>query len=255
MLRLWTTGFLMIVCWSLWSCKKELSAEGSPTTVTLQFTNKVGLAPLTLGTVYTNATTGEQFDVTTLKYYISNVQLISKNGTFTNAPSVYHLVDASDTTTASLSFTASPDSLIALSFLVGVDSTHCANGPRTGDLDPAKGMFWNAAQGYIMAELEGISPASTQPGYAYTYQIGGYTGPNNVLRKVTLALPGLPVTARSLFADTILISIDADVDAWFSGPHYLPISSNATCTTPGALASEYADNYARMFVARNVQVK
>jgi hypothetical protein len=254
-MRQWTTGLLMIVCWSFASCKKELSATGSPTTITLQFDNKAGLAPLTLGTVYTDATTGEQFAVTTLKYYISNVQLISKNGTFLDAPSVYHLVDASDTTTGSLSFTADADSLIAISFLVGVDSNRCINGPQTGDLAPSKGMFWSAAAGYIMAELEGISPASNQPGYAFTFQIGGYTGAYNVLRKVTLALPGLPVTTRSLYTDTVLISIDADVTAWFTGPHYLPISSFNTCTAPGLLASEYADNYARMFVARNVQVK
>lgn len=248
-------GLLMFICCSLGSCKKELSAEGSPTTVTLQFTAKAGLAPLALGTVYTDPTTGEQFNVNTFKYYISNVQLISKNGTFINIPSIYRLVDAADTNSGKISFPASVDSLTVLSFLIGVDSTRCADGPRTGDLAPSKGMFWNASTGYIMAELEGVSPASTQPGYAFTYQIGGYTGVYNVLRKVTLALPGLPVTPRSLFRDTVLISIDADVEAWFAGPHYLSISSNSTCTVPGQLASEYADNYARMFTARNVQVK
>jgi hypothetical protein len=76
-----------------------------------------------------------------------------------------------------------------------------------------------------------------------------------VLRKVTLALPGLPITLNPILPDTVLISIDANVNAWFSGPHVLSINDNAVCITPGVLASQYADNYARMFIARNVQVK
>lgn len=249
------TGALILTCWTLVSCKKELSATGNPTTISLQFTNVVSLAPLMQGSIYTNPTTGEQFSVSVFKYYISNVQLISRNGTFTNIPSIYHLVDAFDTTTSTISFPGVADSLIALSFLIGVDSATDADGPRTGDLDPAKGMFLGASAGYIMADLEGFSPASTQLNYSFTYQISGYTGPYNVLRKVTLALPGLPVTLSPQLPDTVLISIYADVDAWFTGVHYLPISANNTCTTPGLLASEYADNYARMFIARNVTVK
>ncbi len=227
-------GFLIVVCWTLVSCKKELSASGNPTTITLQFNAKVDIAPLVLNTPYTNAE-GEQYSVTVFKYYISTIQLISSNGTFRDAPPIYHLVDASDTTTSAISFTGTADSLSGISFLVGMDSAH--------------------APGPIMADLEGVSPASDQPGYAFIYQVKGFTGPSSVLRKITLALPGLPITLNPILPDTVLISIDANVNAWFSGPHVLPITDSSTCTIPGPLASQYADNYAKMFIVRNVQVK
>lgn len=249
------TGLLIIAIWSLASCKKELSATGSPTTIQLQFNPVVGIAPLIRGDIYQDPYTGEQFSVSAFKYYISNIQLISSNGVFTNIPAVYRLVDAFDTTTASITFPGVADSLVAISFLVGVDSTVDASGPRNGDLDPSKGMFLGGNQGYIMAELTGYSPASQQVDYSFNYQISGYTGPDNVLRKVTLALPGLPVTVSPVIPDTVQVLIDADAQAWFSAVHYLSINSNSTCTTPGPLAAEYADNYAHMFVVRNVIVK
>ncbi|HTJ10764.1 MAG TPA: MbnP family protein [Dinghuibacter sp.] len=252
------TGLIILsiaTCWSLSSCKKELSATGSPTTIQLWFNNVAGIAPLTRGTIYQDSYTGEQFSVGAFKYYISNVQLISSSGVFTNIPSVYRLVDAFDTTTTSVSFPGVADSLVAISFLIGVDSTVDASGPRNGDLDPSKGMFLGGNQGYIMAELTGYSPASSQVNFSFNYQISGYTGPYNVLRKVTLALPGLPVTVSPVIPDTVQIRIDTDVQTWFSAVHYLPISGNSTCTAPGQLASEYADNYAHMFVVRNVIIK
>jgi len=245
----------LLCCVALGSCKKELSASGNPTTIELVFTDKFELGPLVLGTTYVDPDFGEPFSVSVFKYYISNVQLISKNGATVNIPSIYHLVDAADTTTGIVSFPAAADSLVAISFLVGVDSTRDLNGPRTGDLDPAKGMFLSPSAGYIMADLEGSSPASTQPGFSFTYKIEGFNGPDNTVRKVTLALPGLPVTLNPILPDTVQISIDADLAKWFSSAHDLPINPNSVCITPGPLAAQYADNYAQMFIARNVQVK
>ena len=167
----------LLCCVALGSCKKELSATGNPTTVELVFTDRFELGPLALGTQYVDPDFGEPFTVTVFKYYISNVQLISKSGVAVNIPSIYHLVDAADTTTGIVAFPAAADSLVAISFLVGVDSTRDLNGPRTGDLDPAKGMFLSSSAGYIMADLEGSSPVSTQPGFSFTYKIEGIHRP------------------------------------------------------------------------------
>lgn len=249
-----TLGLLLIGCLVFGGCKKELSATGDPTTVTLQFTDVVGIVPLTLGTVYMNSL-NETFNVSSFKYYISNIQLFSRNGSVQHINGIYHLVDASDSTTMTVSFPAIADSLTAFSFLVGVDSAKIASGDHSGDLNPSKGMYWSKGAGYIMAELEGVSPLSSAPGYQYQFQIGGYTGPDNVLRRVTIALPGPPINLNPILPDTLYISLDADVDAWFNGPNFLPLTMFDTCIAPGPLASKYADNYARMFTLRNVQVK
>jgi hypothetical protein len=236
------------------ACKKELSASGDPTTITLQFTDVVGPEKLVLNTAYDNLIP-ETFTVTAFKYYVSNIELISKNGSFQPIPGIYHLVDASDTSSMTFSFPTTADSLVALSFLIGVDSLHNVNGIQTGDLSPSKGMFWSSSTGYIMAKLEGTSPASGAAGNAFQYDIGGFTGADNVLKNVTLALPGTPVNLVPTMSDTLVISISANVNAWFKGAHILPINNNNSCTTPGPLAREYADNYASMFTVTNTQVK
>ena len=46
-----------------------------------------------------------------------------------------------------------------LQFLLGVDSLHNVSGAQTDDLDPAKDMFWTWNSGYVMAKMEGNSPA------------------------------------------------------------------------------------------------
>lgn len=236
------------------SCKKELSASGSPAVVTLAFTSVSGIAPLALDSTYTS-TAGEQFRVSAFKYYVSDVRLFSKNGAFLDIPDIYHLVDASDIQSQSISFPASIDSMVAVSYLIGIDSALNVNQSTSGDLSPSKGMWWSSTAGYIMARLDGTSPASTGPSNTFQYDIGGFSGPNSALRIVTLALPGAAINLQPGATDSVLISIDADVDAWFMGPHTLLISSSDTCLSPGPLASAYADNYARMFTIRNVQVK
>jgi hypothetical protein len=237
------------------ACKKELSASSAPTNITIQFADVVNTAPLVLNTTtYTNFD-GEEYTVTAFKYYISNIQLISINGTFQAVPGVYHLVDAADSASQSLSFGATADSLVALTFLIGVDSAQNVSGTETGDLTPTNGMFWSSSAGYIMAKLEGTSPASTASGNVFLYDIGGFTGQYNVLRTVTLALPGGPFSLNPAKADTLTISLSANVNTWFKGPHVLTIGENPTCTAPGMLASEFADNYAMMFTVTNVQLK
>jgi hypothetical protein len=246
-------GFLVIGTLLTEACKKELSASGSPTTVTLQFTDVVGIAPLKLDTVYTNSL-GEYFNVSAFEYYISNIQLISENGSQQNIPGIYHLVNLADSASQTFSFPATADSLIGFSFLIGVDSAHNVDGDHSGDLDASNGMFWSPAAGFIMAKLEGVSPDATTTNETFQYDIGGFNGPNSVLRKVTLSLSS-PVTLSAFTFDTLAISLDADVDKWFLGTQPLQINANSTCTSPGPLAAEYANNYALMFTIRNVQIK
>jgi len=242
-------------CIWLSACKKELSVEAAPPIITLQFSNVAGSTPLVLNTGTYTDFDAESYSVTAFKYYISNIQLISLNGTFQSVPGIYHLVDASDSASQSLSFIASADSVIALSFLIGVDSAQDVSKSQPGDLSPSKGMYWNDTAGYIMAELQGTSSASTGAGGLFQYQIGGFKGSYNVLRTATLALPGAPFTLLPEKADTLLVSISANVNAWFQGQHILTIAQNPSCTAPGVLASEFADNYSMMFSVTNAQIK
>jgi hypothetical protein len=235
------------------SCKKELSASGSPTIVSVQFSNLVGSTPLVIGTSYTNSL-NEPYIVTAFRYFISNVQLYSRNGSSQVISGIYQLVDQADSATQIMNFPATADSLIAISFLVGVDSAANINVTQTGYLNASYGMFRSVDSGYYMAKLEGISTASNYVNGVFQYDIGGFEGPYNVLHTVILPFPSA-ISATSNTPDTVAITITANVQDWFQGPNLLPIGQFNVCTTSGPLAYEYAENYAQMFTLTGATVK
>lgn len=181
---------LFLICCLCFICSsyvKQLPLSRSAK-VTFRFINTVKTAPLVLDSAtYTNPF-GELYQVAKLKYYISNIKLNTASGTC-KEPNSYHLLDAAEP--ASLSFTvdAIPGSYQSISFLVGVDSIKNVSGAQSGALDPANGMFWTWNSGYVMFKMEGSSPASTIINHRFEYHIGGFSGADNVLRQITLALP------------------------------------------------------------------
>lgn len=233
-------GIGLLLCLMLAACAPncvEPNVDLYP--VSFSFVNLVGNDTLKLDSNYNNPF-GENFKVEKCLYYISNVK--------TDASSVstetYFLVDQADPSTKKCSFSSLQKTISSISFLIGVDSLKNVSGAQTGALDPARSMFWTWNSGYIMAKLEGKSNVSTQVNNKFEYHIGGFSGPNNVLRRVTLTLPATTLLSRD---STTEIVIAADIQKWFNGATNLRIANNEVCTTPSALAAKYADNYATMF--------
>jgi len=233
-------------------CKKT-SVPSTTGIVKLSFRNIVNGSPMVLNTAnYTNPF-GEPYTITKFKYYISNVRLgLSGVPTTAIEKESYHLVDQSQPGSLSFSFDAEENNFITLSFMIGVDSIRNVSGAQTGALDPLNDMFWTWSTGYVMAKMEGISPRSNQPGNIIEYHIGGFSGPNNVLKTVSMVFPaGKIVTIRQ--GKTSEISLDADFNKWWQTPNDITIAQVPVCSTPGALAKKLADNYAKMFTITDVE--
>jgi hypothetical protein len=203
------------------------------------FVNLVGNDTLKLDSNYTNPF-GENFKVEKCLYYISNV----KTDTSNVSGETYFLVDQANPATKNCSFYSRQKTISSVSFLIGVDSIKNVTGAQTGALDPARSMFWTWNSGYIMAKLEGKSSVSIQVNNKFEYHIGGFSGPNNVLRRVTLTLPATTLLSKDSITEIV---IAANIQKWFNGVSNLRITGNEVCTTPSALAAKYADNYATMF--------
>jgi len=227
----------------LMSCQKEVSVESNSTKILLSITNTVNGSPLSFGTPYTNSF-GEDFTVSKLKYYISNIALIDSNGALHKSPDSYFLFDQGNPSSMNISFSDQIAAYKGIQFLIGVDSIRNVSGAQTGALDPTNEMFWTWNSGYIMAKLEGSSSLSTLPDNRIEYHIGGFEGPDKVLRTVSFEFDQVYHLSLN---KTLTINLNAELQNWFYGAHNLPIQNNASCTTPGALASEYSDNYATMF--------
>ena len=79
------------------SCKKDNTEiiSDQKGNFTLEFENKVNDLPLILNTQnYINAN-GDNYTISTFKYYISNIKLSRADGTSYSLPESYYLIDAS----------------------------------------------------------------------------------------------------------------------------------------------------------------
>jgi hypothetical protein len=243
---------LCLISVSFLSCKddKEDPAPASgPGTVTIDISNVAGAVNVdeTGGTFYTNSS-GESFNVTRLKYYISKVQFYKVDALIYEMPESYFLVDESNPSTTKLEIPDVPaGSYTSVRFTVGVDSARNVSGAQTGALDPANGMFWTWSSGYIFYKLEGTSPVSTAPGNSFVYHIGGFKDGNNTNanREVEIDFAGESLIVNG--SREAEIHVLADVLKVFSAPNVISIVALNTQMAPGGNALLIADNYKQMF--------
>ncbi len=242
---------LVVVAVLIAGCQKETSKPEEKGVVQLQFTHVAGNQPLALNTAIINAF-GESLTITKYKYYISNITFTDERDLRRLLPDTYFLIDESSINSKVLTVEAPAGTYKSVTFLIGVDSTRNVSGAQTGALDPLHDMFWTWNTGYIMAKLEGTSPASVLPNQKVEYHTGGFKGEHSVLRTVTLPFG----QAYTLQKDgRWRLTITADILKWFEGAHALSIASAPTATAPGALAARFADNYSRMFTLISVQTQ
>lgn len=161
----------------------------------------------------------------------------------------YHLADAKDPASLSFSYPVKAGEYNELFFLLGVDSLRNCSGAQTGALDPMNDMFWTWNSGYVMAKLEGISPASTALNQRMEYHIGGYRGKDNVVQKINLLTPS-PIIVRE--GKTTEVIIETDISKWWQPQNRVTITETPACATPGQLAKRIAANYRNMFSIQTI---
>jgi hypothetical protein len=216
----------------------------APAFVKIIFFNNVKGDSIVLNDVNYVNSFGEKYTISKLRYYVSHIALRDGSHRYEEKDS-YHLIDESNHESRLIGLGVLPGEYQQLQFLVGVDSLHNVSGAQTDDLDPAKDMFWTWNSGYVMAKMEGQSPASNRVNHSFEFHIGGFSGPFNVLKEIQL---NLPENVRHLAAGkSYEIVIGADVNQWWQGSHDLRLSQNPVITTPGANAKKISDNYANMF--------
>lgn len=233
-------------------CKKDDKQEEDmmeTNIVSVELNHKVGASAFALGTSYTNLN-GDQFNLTKLKYYLSNFRFKKTDGTTVaaevnrNSGMGYFLVDASVASSLEFSIDNIPSGdYTQIEFMIGVDSAANVNGAQGGDLDPANAMFWDWNTGYIMAKMEGTSPQSTAVGNSLVYHVGGFKLPYNNLRTTTVNLTE-PITVRKNIAPEIHLFVD--VAEWFKTPNTISIATlnnSMSASSTGVIADNYADMF------------
>ncbi|GEP93788.1 MbnP family protein [Chitinophaga cymbidii] len=234
--------YFLTACLFLFAaCRKDTVEQG---TMELEFRNVAGNQPLTLNTATYQNAEGENFTISAFKYYLSNFSLVKMDNSEVKLPAAYFLVDQANEASRVIKLAAPKGEYRAVKFLVGVDSTRNVSGAQTGALDVVHGMFWSWNSGYIMAKLEGYSPASTAPENRLTFHIGGFRKENSAIQEVLLTAP-ISLTVESGRLPQLMI--DADALAWFNQPFPIKFATTSTIHVPGEDAAKIAANYRNMF--------
>jgi hypothetical protein len=237
---------------AFWSCKKKpTTSQETPATVTssvdVNITNVVGTMPLALNTqTYINANQ-DTFTVSLFKYYISNIKLLRQDGSFFSEPNSYHLISEDDTISSKFSIQNVPvGEYTGIEFIIGIDSTRNCSGAQTGPLDPLMDMYWDWAQGYIFAKLQGTY--NTTGGYML--HVGGFTGQWSAIVKSTPSFGGNKIQLGDAHSSKIFMK--ADVLEWFKTPTQIDLSAYETVAI-GKKSHEIAVNYSDMFSVSAIQ--
>ncbi len=158
------------------------------TTVTkISFHPVLGALPFVLEYKSYHLNTSDSIKFETLKFYVSNVQLLSNGNVVYTEANSFHLIDAS--IESSFLFSLTHDSKIIfneLKFDLGIDSITNVMGAMGGDLDPTKGMYWTWQSGYINFKLEGTSNACPARKNEFEFHLGGYQSPFKALQSIQL---------------------------------------------------------------------
>lgn len=170
-------------------------------------------------------------NITVFKWYISHIQLVENNRVVWTEKNSYHLLDAFDTTSLSLTLPTPPDlKYDQLQFGLGIDSITNTSGILDGPLDPSNGMYWAWQSGYINLKLEGTDSRCLSAGGKFEFHLGGYRYPNNCYQE--LRLPTITADTLFIYVDPISllnqISLESSDHIMSPGPQAIQLSKKAT---------------------------
>ncbi len=214
----------------------EVAVEG---TVTVEMSHVWGMsqAAFNMNTELIHPMTNDTLTFTTMKYYMSNFELKSTDGTWWKHPESYFLVDADDPSSMQLSLSGVPEGgYTDVRFVMGVDSTRNVSGAQTGALSTSHGMFWSWNTGYIMIKAEGTSPNSSSGSFAY--HLGGFSGADNVVTTKEFSF-GSTLNVTGTGAPKVKLS--ANPARLFHS--YGSVSNGEMVHMPGANAVTLADGF------------
>ena len=203
----------------------------------IHFLNTANAKKIGKDSVYKNAF-GEEYTVSKLKYYISNISLNNYK-----EKESYHLIDAFASDSFSIALPA--ERYNDLKFLLGVDSTKNCSGAQSGALDPFYDMFWTWNSGYTMFKLEATSASSAADLHRVEQHIGGYKGAYKTMREINISLAANPTIITE--NDQQYLSIQMNIDKYWHGVNEIKITTLPVLTTIGKQAKEAADNFPGMF--------
>lgn len=241
------------------SCTKEEEiGPNDKNALSIEFDNYVGNEKLVLETKSYKNAANEDFTITTLNYFVSNIALKKADGTEVKFPDKYFLIRQADTKTLTISLPDVPAAdYVSMSYMIGVDSLKSISdvAQRTGVLDPASygtdNMYWSWNSGYIFFKMEGNSSVATTPTKKFQFHIGGFGGRTSVtannLRTVTASFGSDVAQVRKDISPTVHVVTDV-LQTFSQG---VSIAKSSVVMNP-AISKPIVDGYTKMFKVEHI---
>lgn len=215
----------------------------------LRVANQFGKDPLKLEVPYVTLH-GDSLELTRFVYYLSNIELIDKNGQVWKQPESYHLLEITEEGQSVFEITLKDvpaGEYRALSLGVGVDSVRNHGGQQVGALDTDNGMFWMWETGYVFLKAEGFFLQHQGKKKAMVYHMGR----DDCYQRVRLKIPPKKVVVKK--GGVSHLDVVADARLLFGGfpgaaiPLKAPAGDESVSVMGGPKAALVSRNYARMF--------
>lgn len=172
--------------------------------------------------------------ITTLKYYISSIQLLWQGKTVFCESNSHHLLNIEESKSCTFPLhTPKNIHFDQMVFCVGLDSISNVSGALGGDLDPTLGMYWTWQSGYINFKLEGIHPKCPSRKNEFQFHIGGYQKPYYPLQEIKLSIPNTKQIDIYLQVEKLMANLD------FKTQHNIMM--------PGKEAMDFSKRFTQMF--------
>jgi len=248
-------AFLIFGTAILLSCKKDEKIESEITTdkkpsAVFNFKALVDNTPLITNSKWYKNANGDSFTVTKFNYYISNIKFKRADGSVFSETESYHIIKHVEGVTSFTVANLPEGNYTQIEFLIGVDSLRNVSGAQTGDLSPDSLMFWDWNSGYIFFKFEGRYKTINKPVVdIYNMHIGGFSGPDNFIKKCTFSVGGL-LNASNNKQSKIFYNVN--INEIFVTPYLIDLDAYAV-VGGGKKAHDVSDNYNDMFVIDHIE--
>lgn len=209
----------------LWGCNKECKnsdckdIKPQESKVNLAFSMKYGNSDLKINEFYITESQ-DTFRTTMLKFYISNIVLVKKDGTEYKEPESYHLFSLDNPEKKNVQIKGVPNGeYTQIRFALGIDSIRNHSGAQVGDLDPANGMFWTWSDGYLFLRYEGVIKKTPAKGLIVHIGEDRYYTPYEIVFPNSIKVENSP--------SEIQIPLKFDLYNLFNSPNLIDVDSLA----------------------------
>ena len=186
--------FLLLFPWLVFSQKKQVDIEFKPF---------LGENYLELEKNY--ALKKNSVEISTLKFYVSNIQFLKKGKPVDFIQKKHFLMDFENPESLKILHKKRKNAYFdAICFEVGINRSTNLSGAMGEDLDPTNGMYWTWQSGYINFKIEGKITQNNSKKQNFIYHIGGYEKPYETLQKLTFPIKNLDKIEIKIQLDSFL---------------------------------------------------